>query len=156
MQIPMIVKHGDFSDPQVVDILTEHLAGMHANTPAGHVFALDLSGLQRPEITFLTAWEGDILVACGAIKQLAPDHGELKSMRTRTGHLRKGAATAILAALLDLARSRGYTRVSLETGNGPSFDAALALYRRHGFRNGEAFADYVPSDYSQYLHLDLG
>ncbi|MCA1846733.1 MAG: N-acetyltransferase, partial [Actinobacteria bacterium] len=28
-------------------------------------------------------------------------------------------------------------------------------YRRHGFVDGEAFGDYVPSDFNQFLHLDL-
>ena len=106
-------------------------------------------------MTFLSVWDGDTLLAIGALKQLSPDHGELKSMRTRTDQLRRGAGTAMLVALLDLARARAYRRVSLETGSGAPFEAALALYRKHGFREGCAFADYVPSDFNQFLHLDL-
>jgi putative acetyltransferase len=151
----MIVKPGDFADPQILDLLRQHLQGMQETSPPGHSFALDLSGLQRPDVTFLSVWEGDTLLAMGAIKQLAPDHGELKSMRTRPDSLRRGAATAMLTALLDLARTRGYRRVSLETGSGAPFEAALTLYRKHGFRDGEAFADYVRSDFNQFLHLDL-
>lgn len=151
----MIIQPGDFDDPQVRDLLRQHLQGMADTSPPGHSFALDLSGLQRPDVTFLSVWDGDTLLAIGAMKELAADHGELKSMRTRRDRLRRGAATAMLEALLDLARQRGYRRVSLETGSGEAFDPALALYRKHGFENGEAFADYVGSDFNQFLHLDL-
>ena len=128
---------------------------MAETSPPGHSFALDLSGLQRPDVTFLSVWDGEILLAIGAMKELAAHHGELKSMRTRRDSLRRGAATAMLEALLDLARQRGYRRVSLETGSGEAFEPALALYRKHGFRSGDAFADYVGSDFNQFLHLDL-
>lgn len=151
----MIIQPGDFDDPQVRELLRQHLQGMAETSPPGHSFALDLSGLQRPDVTFLSAWDGDTLLAIGAMKELAADHGELKSMRTRKDSLRRGAATAMLEALLDLARQRGYRRVSLETGSGEAFDPALALYRKHGFKSGDAFADYVGSDFNQFLHLDL-
>ena len=151
----MIVKPGDFTDPQTLDLLRRHLQGMLETSPPGHSFALDLSGLQRPDVTFLSVWDGDTVLAIGAIRELAPDHGELKSMRTRTDRLRTGAATTLLLTLLDLAIIRGYRRVSLETGSGAPFEPALALYRKHGFRDGEAFADYVRSDFNQFLHLDL-
>ena len=151
----MNIKPGDFDDPQIRELLRQHLLGMAETSPPGHSFALDLSGLQRPDVTFLSAWDGETLLAIGAMKELATDHGELKSMRTRTDSLRRGAATAMLMALLDLARQRGYRRVSLETGSGEAFEPALALYRKHAFRNGDAFADYVGSDFNQFLHLDL-
>lgn len=152
----MIIKTGEFSDPQIEALLREHLSGMTICSPPGHSFALDLSGLQHPDISFLSVWDGDELLSIGAIRELTPEHGELKSMRTRTDRQRNGAATMILTTLLDLARARGYRRVSLETGSGEPFEAALALYRKHGFRDGEAFADYVRSDFNQFLHLDLG
>jgi hypothetical protein len=47
------------------------------------------------------------------------------------------------------------TRLSLETGSGPAFDAALALYRKRGFQTGGAFADYKASEFNQFLHLPL-
>ena len=151
----MIIKPGDFADLRILDLLRQHLQGMQETSPPGHSFALDLSGLQHPGVTFLSVWDGETLLAIGALKQLQPDHGELKSMRTRMDQLRRGAGTLMLMTLLDLAITRGYRRVSLETGSGEPFEAALALYRKHGFQNGEAFADYVASDFNQFLHLDL-
>lgn len=146
---------GDFADPQVLALLHAHLEGMHANSPPGSVYALDLGGLQTPDIAFFTAWAGDACVGMGALKEIDRTQGELKSMRTRDDWLRKGVAAAVLEHLLSLARSRGYRRVSLETGSGDAFEPALALYRRSGFLNGEAFGDYAPSAFNQFLHLDL-
>jgi putative acetyltransferase len=151
----MNITAGDFNDPRVVELLRIHLSGMQANTPAGHVFALDLSGLQRPDISFYTIWDGGELAGCGALKELDASSGEIKSMRTHPAHLRKGVAERMLLHLVGTARERGYRRLSLETGSGPAFEAALALYRKHGFRDGGAFGDYVKSEFNQFLHLDL-
>ncbi|WP_374406224.1 GNAT family N-acetyltransferase [Hydrogenophaga sp.] len=146
--------------PQVIALLEEHLAGMRAASPPECVFALDLNGLRRPEITFLTAWLEGELVAMGALKELTPTtaieggHGELKSMRTSARHLRQGAAQAILTELLNLARQRGYARVSLETGSTPPFDAAIAMYRRFGFVECGPFADYREGPFSRFMNTE--
>ena len=86
--------------------------------------------------------------------KLGDGTGELKSMRTHLDHLRKGVTAALLKYILDGARARDLRRLSLETGSGPAFEPALALYRERGFTDGEAF-DYVRSDFNQFLHLSL-
>ena len=134
---------GDFTNPRVVALLREHLDGMNASSPPGSVYALDLVALRSPDITFVTAWQGEELLGFGAMKQLDAAHGELKSMRTAAAHLRKGVGAKILEHLLALARTRGYRRVSLETGSGAAFEPALALYRRYGFTSGSPFGDYA-------------
>ena len=104
---------------------------------------------------FWTAWDGAALAGVGALKQLPDGTGEVKSMRTHPDHLRRGVAVAILAHIVDAARARGLARLSLETGSGPAFAPALAIYRRHGFVDGEAFGGYVRSVFNQFLHLQL-
>jgi putative acetyltransferase len=151
----MDVRPGDLEDPRVVELLREHLAGMHASSPPGSVFALDLSGLQDPLVSFFTVWDGDDLLGCGALKHLDDDTVELKSMRTTARHLRRGAGAFMLAHLLDLARARGHARVCLETGTGPAFEPALALYRKHGFTSCGAFGDYTASAFNQFMALAL-
>jgi putative acetyltransferase len=150
--------------PQVVDLLREHLAGMHAESPPDKVYALDLSALRQPNITFLTAWRqggsehaGDPLqlMACGALKELSPKHGEIKSMRTSARFLRQGAAQAVLSELLAIARQRGYARVSLETGTTPGFDAAVAMYRRFGFVDAGPFGDYRVDAFSRFIAMKM-
>jgi len=150
----MHIVPGDLDDPRVVDLLRLHLQGMRANTPAGFVYALDLSALKRPDVTFFTAWESEMLLGCGALRELGPDQGEIKSMRTAPGHLRKGVAAALLSHMLGVAVERGYGRVSLETGTGAAFDPAIALYTRFGFRKGAVFGDYTASDFNQFFHLE--
>ena len=151
----MVIKPGDFDDDRIKALLTRHLEGMHANSPPGHVFALDWSGLQTADISFYALWEGDELLGFGALKELDATSGEIKSMRTADAHLREGVAARILDHIIAEARSRGYTRLSLETGSGPAFEPALALYRRRGFTDGGAFGGYDKSAFNQFLHLDL-
>ncbi|MGK2908612.1 MAG: GNAT family N-acetyltransferase [Sphingobium sp.] len=151
----MIIREDDVTGAQIRALLTLHLSGMAENSPPESVFALGIEALRASDITVWAAWEGDDLLGCGALRHIAPDHGEVKSMRTAPGHLRKGAASAILEYIVAAARTRGYRRLSLETGSGPAFDPALTLYRRHGFRNGPAFGEYVGTSFNQFLHLDL-
>src|SRR4030095_8666532 len=122
-----VIRPGDFADDRVKALLPRHLEGMHANSPPGHVFALDWSGLQKPEISFYTLWDEEELLGFGALKELGPRAGEIKSMRTADAHLRRGVAAAILRDLIAEARRREYERLSLETGSGPAFNPAIEL-----------------------------
>jgi putative acetyltransferase len=148
------IRPDDLSGDAVRALLAYHLQQMHAQSPPGSVYALDLSGLQRPDVTLWSAWRGDALAAVGALRVL-DDGGELKSMRTHPDFLRQGAAAALLEHIVAAARAAGLHRLTLETGSGAAFDAALTLYRCRGLRNGPAFADYVPSAFNQFLHLAL-
>ncbi|WP_395651082.1 GNAT family N-acetyltransferase [Brevundimonas sp.] len=152
---PLTIRPDDLSSEPTRALLALHLAGMHANSPPDHVRALDLTGLQTPDITVFTAWRGEAIAGIGAIKALPDGTAELKSMRTHPDHLRTGVAAALLEHLIATARDRGYRRLSLETGSGPAFDPALTLYRRRGFVDCEAFSDYERSAFNQFLHLDL-
>lgn len=152
----MDIREDDLSHPQTITLLRLHLAGMHANSPPGHVFALDLSGLQTPDITVWTLWRDDRALGIGALRQLDAQGGEIKSMRTHPDALRQGIAAALLDHIIAEARARGLRRLSLETGSGPSFEPALALYRRRGFSSGPAFGGYEASPFNQFLHLPLG
>jgi putative acetyltransferase len=152
---PLMIRPDDLSGDDTRALLALHLAGMHANSPAGHVFALDLSGLQTPTVTVWSAWRGDALAGIGALKELGDGTGELKSMRTHPDHLRTGVAAALLEHMIAAARARGLTRLSLETGSGTAFDPAIALYRRQGFVSGEPFGDYQRSPFNQFFHLSL-
>jgi putative acetyltransferase len=149
------IREDDLSSEPVRRLISLHLAGMHANSPPEHIFALDQSGLRAPGITVWSVWQGEELAGIGALKALGADSGEIKSMRTDPKHLRKGVATSLLTHIISEARRRSYSRLSLETGRGPAFEPALTLYRKHGFANGAAFGDYAASDFNQFLHLEL-
>jgi len=149
------IRTDDLSGEPTRALLALHLAGMHANSPPSSVFALDLSGLQAPCITVWTVWHGDRIAGVGALKLLGNGGGELKSMRTHPDYLRQGVAARLLDHMIAEATSRGLIRLSLETGSGPAFEPALALYRSRGFSDGEAFGGYERSAFNQFLHLDL-
>jgi putative acetyltransferase len=151
----MDIRIDDLSSAATQALLRLHLSGMHSHSPAGQVFALDLSGLQSPHVTVWSAWKGARICGIGALRQLDTQSGEVKSMRTHPDYLRQGVAAALLEHIIEAARMRGLRRLSLETGSGPAFEPALALYRRRGFLNGGPFADYRKSEFNQFLHLQL-
>ncbi|NBB53366.1 GNAT family N-acetyltransferase [Rhizobium sp. CRIBSB] len=145
----------DLSGAEVRALLALHHATMHADSPPGQAFALDLDGLRVPQITVWSAWRDGSLAGIGALRDLGDATGEVKSMRTHPEHLRQGVAAAILEQIIAVASARGMARVSLETGRGPAFEPALALYRGRGFVDGAPFGDYAASDFNQFLHLKL-
>jgi putative acetyltransferase len=149
------IERDDLSRPEVHALLREHLANMHELSPPESVHALDLSRLRSPDITFWTVWREHRLVGCGALKQLTPSHGEVKSMRTPTAARRQGAGRAVLAHIMAEARARGYVRLSLETGSQPAFAPAQALYRSVGFQPCGPFADYRLDPHSFFMSLEL-
>jgi putative acetyltransferase len=151
----MDVRAEDPGTPDIAQLLREHLEDMHRHSPPESVHALDLDGLRKPDMTFWSLRQGPVLLGCGALKQLDPAHGEIKSMRTVTAHLRKGVAARMLAHILDEARKRAYRRLSLETGSMDAFLPARRLYERHGFRPCGPFGDYVEDPYSVFMTREL-
>lgn len=151
----MEIRVDDLSGEQVQALIREHLAGMHADSPPESVHALDLTGLKRPDVTFWSVWERDELLGCGALKELDGTHGEVKSMRTATAHLRKGVARAVLEHIVAVAKDRGYERLSLETGSPDSFAPARRLYENLGFSYCGPFADYEEDPYSVFMTKTL-
>jgi putative acetyltransferase len=145
----------DFGDPRVITLLRIHLTTARVQTAPGSAHALDLAGLQSPDITVWTIWEGDALLGIGALKRLSADHGEVKSMHTAQAMRGRGAGSAILRHIIAAARDAGLSRLSLETGAWDFFRPARALYRRHGFVDCPAFGDYAPDPNSVFLTLDL-
>ncbi|MDJ0686131.1 MAG: GNAT family N-acetyltransferase [Alphaproteobacteria bacterium] len=138
----------DPGEPAVIALLERHLSHCRAASPPEFVFALDLDGLRTPEITFWTAWEGQVLLGCGALKEFQPGHGEIKSMHTAQEARGKGVAKALVEVILETARARNYERLSLETGTMVEFAAARRLYEGFGFTPCPIFGDYVKSEYS--------
>ncbi|MFN0083786.1 MAG: GNAT family N-acetyltransferase [Blastocatellia bacterium] len=149
------IEIGDLDHPAVQALLREHLRNMYEITPPESMHALDLEKLRAPDITFWTIWEDDLLLGCGALKELDPGHGEVKSMRTPSAHRRKGAGRAILAHIIAVARERGYERLSLETGSSDDFAPARRLYESVRFTACGPFGEYRDDPNSAFLTLRL-
>jgi putative acetyltransferase len=151
----MRIQIDDLTGPEIHALLEEHLANMHELSPPESVHALDLSKLRSPDITFWTVWDGSLLLGCGALRELGPEHGEVKSMRTPKALRRRGAGRVVLQHMIGEARSRGYRRLSLETGSQPGFEPARTLYRSFGFTPCAPFGDYRDDPNSFFMTLAL-
>ena len=151
----MRIELDDLSRDEVHALLREHLADMHELSPPESVHAFDVAKLRSPDVTFWTAWDDAVLVGCGALKQLTPTHGEVKSMRTPKALRRRGAGRAILTHIIGEARRRGYRRLSLETGAHRAFEPAWKLYESFGFIWCGPFGDYKADPNAVFMSLEL-
>ena len=151
----MHIVEGGLDDPCVIALLHAHVTRARAETARGSAHALDLPGLRAPEMTFWSAWEGDVVVCVGALRSLSADHGEIKSMHTAEAARGRGVGTAMLRHIMDAARARGMSRLSLETGSWPYFAPARALYARHGFVECGPFGDYREDPNSVFMTIKL-
>lgn len=145
----------DLSGESVLALLQLHLDEMRQWSPPESVHAMPAARLRQPDVAFFSAWDGEMLAGCGAIKHLGDGHGELKSMRAAPAYRGRGVGKAMLGRLLAEARERGYARVSLETGRPAAFQPAQNLYRAHGFAECPPFGDYVADDFSMCMTLQL-
>jgi putative acetyltransferase len=136
----MDIRIDEVSGPEITALLQEHLRDMHRVSPPESVHAL---------------WDAGILAGCGALKELDPQHAEIKSMRTASSHRRKGVAKQLLQQMLEEAKQRGYTRVSLETGPMDFFLPARALYASFGFAPCPPCADYIADPNSVFMTKEL-
>lgn len=138
----------DLAGAEVAALLAFHLSEMHQWSPPESVHAMPIERLRAPDVTFYSAWDGGTLAAVGALKQLDPERGELKSMRAAPAYRGKGAGKAVLEHMIAEARRRGYRWLGLETGRPEPFRPAHALYTRYGFAECAPFGDYVSDDFS--------
>ncbi|MBX2862391.1 MAG: GNAT family N-acetyltransferase [Leptolyngbyaceae cyanobacterium MAG.088] len=145
------IRDDDLTGQAIAAFLQAHLDEMYEITPPESVHALDLDSLRVPEITFWSVWEGNVLVGCGALKELDTISGEIKSMRTDKVHRGKGIASAMLKHIIQTAKQRNYTSLNLETGSMAEFAPARALYTRHGFEYRGPFGDYVADPNSVFM-----
>jgi putative acetyltransferase len=145
----------DLTGSKIGELLREHLENMALHSPPESMHALNLEELRKPEITFWSVWSNSELLGCGALKELDPRHGEIKSMRTAEMHRRKGVAAKLLEHILEEAKSRNYKRVSLETGSMDAFSPAHNLYAKFGFKKCGPFAGYVEDPNSVFMTKEL-
>ncbi|MBB1245942.1 GNAT family N-acetyltransferase [Streptomyces durbertensis] len=141
----------DLSGRATVEFLRGHVAQLRAISPPESTHALDLDGLRRPEVTVWSAWDGEVIVGCGALRRLDGTHAEIKSMRTAPSRRRGGVASRLLEHLVDAARDAGCGRLSLETGSAEFFAPARALYRKFGFAECAPFGDYREDPHSVFM-----
>jgi putative acetyltransferase len=151
----MRIELDDLSRRPVLALLEEHLRNMHELSPPDQVFAFDANKLKGPDISFWTAWNGELLLGCAALKEVSSTEGEIKSMRTPSAMRRTGAGRALLNHVIDVARSRSYRVLFLETGRHPAFLPAQTLYGSAGFKLCGPFGAYRENGNSVFMSLCL-
>ena len=151
----MNIACGGLDNLRVQTLLAHHVNTARTETAPGSAHALDLEDLRSGDVTFWAAWDGDHLLGVGALKRLSSTHGEIKSMHTVETQRRSGIATAMLRHIIDVARTTGLTRLSLETGSWAYSNPARSLYRKHGFAECGPFGDYVADPNSVFMTLEL-
>lgn len=151
----MHIRIDTLEGPEIGRLLSEHQTLTADDSPPESDHALDLDGLRSPDITVWSAWDDSRIMGCCALRELDPGHAELKSMHTAADYRRRGVAAGLLERILLEARTRGYARISLETGSSETFAAARSLYARHGFAPCPPFGDYREDPFSVFMTLRL-
>ncbi len=152
----MQIRIDDLRGPEIASLLQTHVAFCKAASPPESAHVLDLDSLRVPEVTFWSVWDGHDLIGCGALKELDPAHGEVKSMHTAAKHRGRGVGLVVLKQIVAEARLRGYRRLSLETGSMAAFASARSLYAGFGFSECAPFGSYRPDPNSAFMTLELG
>ncbi|WP_144503025.1 GNAT family N-acetyltransferase [Bacillus pumilus] len=143
----MYIQQDTLTDGQIEQLITAHLEEMKKHSPPESIHALPLAELKKQGVTVWSVRNGEELLGCGALKELSSDHGEIKSMRTAAHHM--------LNHLLQEAKRRGYSRISLETGAMSFFEPARKLYESVGFDSCPPFGSYEEDPNSLFMTKEL-
>jgi putative acetyltransferase len=92
------------------------------------------------------AFENDVAISCGSIKQYSENTMEIKRMFTKQEHRGQGIASKILAELESWAKELGYSEMILETLK--SEENVVNTYRKNGYKVIPNFGQYVESEMS--------
>ena len=138
--------------PDIIALIERHFDLMRSQSPEESCHVMSAEALFASGAAFYALRDktGRAL-GIGALKALAPTHGELKSMHTVAESRGLGVGSALVDHLLGAAREMGFDRVSLETGSEPAFGAARRLYERHGFAYCPPFGDYKSDPLSVFM-----
>ncbi|MQA61527.1 MAG: GNAT family N-acetyltransferase [Actinophytocola sp.] len=147
----MKIMYADVTDPRVQAFLQAHLDDIAPTAPEESRHALSFAELAETSVRLWAVRDGDEVVGTGALAALEPGHEELKSMRTDQARRGQGIARELLEYLVDNAKSRGITRISLETGSMDFFAPARALYASAGFAPCAPFGSYVEDPNSTFM-----
>ena len=142
---------GNFDNPEVNDLLTNHFIELRAASPEGSAHVLDIPGLKDKSIKFWSLWQNENLIGCGALKFLEEGHGEFKSIRIHDEFRNKGYGVHVINHLINEAKKLKIKRLSIETGAGDFFIPARKLFKKCKFEVCQPFAHYKEDANSVYL-----
>ena len=144
---------GNFDNPEVHELLTNHFIELRSVSPEDSCHVLDIAGLKDPAIKFWSLWDENNLMGSGALKFLDKNHGEFKSIRVADKFRGKENGLKVINHLINEAKKLNIRRLSLETGAGDFFLAARKLFLKCGFETCEPFSDYKKNINSVYMTM---
>ncbi|GLQ39114.1 N-acetyltransferase [Rhizobium albus] len=135
----------------VRDMVSALNAHMIPLTPREFQFQLTVEQMAEPSVTVFVARNGDgNAVGMASLKEHGEGLGEVKRMFTKPEVRGQRVGSALLRQVEQRARDRGLSRLVLETGEAPGFEAAWRIYERSGFTQCGAVLDYPDSGYSRF------
>lgn len=138
---------------ELVGLLNEHLIPL---SPLEFQFKMTVEQMAGGDTTvFVARDESGRAVGIGALKVADAGQAEVKRMYTRPEVRGQRVGSALLEAIIELARSGDIHTLLLETGEGPGFEGAWRLYERSGFTRRGAFFDYPESQWSRFYEKSL-
>ena len=150
----MLIRNDHLGRLEIAELIGIHLQNAAKRSPAS-IYAVNFDALRASEITFWTVWKGPDLLGCGALREVGPGHGEIKSMHTAERYRRKGVAAGMLTHIIREARRRSYRRLSLRIPSTDEFAPARAFYGSFGFKACGPFADYADDPDRAFMTLEL-
>ena len=106
-----------------------------------------------PRGRLFLAQELDQVMGCVALRPLGPTTCEMKRLFVRPEYRARGLGRVLVEALIEEARTIGYTHMRLDT-IADRMDRAVALYKSKGFVEISPYRDN-PVDSATFMELDL-
>ncbi|WP_108398922.1 GNAT family N-acetyltransferase [Devosia submarina] len=138
---------------ELVEQLNAHLLPL---SPLEFQFKMTVEQMAEPHTTlFVARNDTGKAVGMGALKVHSPELGEVKRMFTEPQVRGQRVGSALLKAIIALAREKKLPMLMLETGTGDGMAEAHRLYTRSGFKPRGPFLDYPDSQWSAFFELPL-
>lgn len=125
-------------------------------TPREFQFQLTVEQMADPSVTVLIARDvSRRALGMASLKEHGGGLGEVKRMFTLPQVRGQRVGSRLLSSIETLALEKRLTRLVLETGEAPGFEAAWRVYERGGYRTCGAVLDYPASRFSRFYEKTL-
>ena len=133
----------DSDNPDFIELVRHLDADLAERDGNDHSFYSQFNKINKIKHA-VVAYEDDKPIACGAIKEFAPEAIEVKRMYTTPDSRGKGIASKVLTELENWAAELSYKKCVLETGKRQP--EAIELYKKNGYK-------LIPN-YGQYAGIE--
>ncbi|MBD0350245.1 MAG: GNAT family N-acetyltransferase [Flavisolibacter sp.] len=130
----------DTSNQDFINLVRHLDADLAERDGKDHSFYAQFNKINKMKYA-VVAYENDMPVSCGAMKEYRPDVIEIKRMYTLPEYRGKGMATKVLTELEKWATELSYGKCILETGKRQP--EAIALYKKNGYQSIPNYGQYI-------------